>query len=29
LQAEEFASWVEEQKKERNVKYLPGYEPPA
>lgn len=29
LQAEEFASWVEEQKQERNVKYLPGYEPPA
>ncbi|HSK98797.1 MAG TPA: peptidylprolyl isomerase [Rubrobacteraceae bacterium] len=29
LQAEEFASWVEEQRQERNVKYLPGYEPPA
>ncbi len=29
LQAEEFASWVEEQKKERDIKYLPGYEPPA
>jgi peptidyl-prolyl cis-trans isomerase C len=29
LQAEEFATWVQEQKKERNVKYLPGYEPPA
>ncbi len=29
LQAEEFASWVEEQKKKRDVKYLEGYKPPA
>jgi peptidyl-prolyl cis-trans isomerase C len=27
-QSEAFNKWVEEQKKERNVKYLKGYEPP-
>jgi parvulin-like peptidyl-prolyl isomerase len=27
-QSEEFNKWIEEQKKERNVKYLKGYEPP-
>ena len=27
-QTEEFNKWIEEQKKERNVKYLKGYEPP-
>ena len=27
-QTEEFSKWVEEQKKERDVKYLKGYEPP-
>ena len=28
-QSEEFNKWIEEQKKERNVKYLKGYEPPG
>ena len=28
-QAEEFTAWLQEQKEQRNVKYLPGYEPPA
>jgi len=28
-QAEEFNSWVQQQEKQRNVKYLPGYKPPA
>jgi peptidyl-prolyl cis-trans isomerase C len=28
LQAEEFSSWVQKQKEQRNVKYLPGYKPP-
>jgi peptidyl-prolyl cis-trans isomerase C len=28
-QEEEFTQWIEEQKKERNVKYLPGYKPAA
>jgi parvulin-like peptidyl-prolyl isomerase len=27
-QSEVFSRWIEEQKKERNVKYLKGYEPP-
>jgi peptidyl-prolyl cis-trans isomerase C len=27
-QSEEFNKWIEEQKKERNVKYLKGYKPP-
>jgi peptidyl-prolyl cis-trans isomerase C len=27
-QSEAFNKWIEEQKKERNVKYLKGYEPP-
>src|SRR5215207_4923155 len=27
-QSEEFNKWIEEQKKERDVKYLKGYEPP-
>ncbi len=26
-QSEAFTSWVEKQKKERNVKYLPDYKP--
>ena len=26
-QEEEFTKWIEDQKKERNVKYLPGYKP--
>jgi len=26
-QEEEFTAWIEDQKKERNVKYLPGYKP--
>jgi parvulin-like peptidyl-prolyl isomerase len=26
-QEEEFTAWIEEQKKQRNVKYLPGYKP--
>ena len=26
-QEEEFTNWIEDQKKERNVKYLPGYKP--
>jgi peptidyl-prolyl cis-trans isomerase C len=29
IQAEEFNSWIQEQKEQRNVKYLPGYKPPA
>ena len=29
IQAEEFNSWLQEQKEQRNVKYLPGYKPPA
>ncbi len=28
LQAEEFSAWIQQQKKQRNVKYLPGYKPP-
>jgi peptidyl-prolyl cis-trans isomerase C len=28
VQAEEFSAWVQEQKKQRGVKYLPGYKPP-
>jgi peptidyl-prolyl cis-trans isomerase C len=28
LQAEEFSAWLQEQKEQRNVKYLPGYKPP-
>jgi peptidyl-prolyl cis-trans isomerase C len=27
LQAEEFSAWLQEQKEQRNVKYLPGYKP--
>jgi peptidyl-prolyl cis-trans isomerase C len=27
-QSEEFSKWIEEQKEERDVKYLKGYEPP-
>ncbi|HEX6710062.1 MAG TPA: peptidylprolyl isomerase [Rubrobacter sp.] len=27
-QSEEFSKWIEEQKKQRDVKYLKGYEPP-
>jgi peptidyl-prolyl cis-trans isomerase C len=29
IQAQEFSSWLQEQKEQRNVKYLPGYKPPA
>ena len=29
LQAQEFATWVQEQEKKRDVKYLEGYKPPA
>ena len=29
IQAEEFSSWIQKQKEQRNVKYLPGYKPPA
>jgi peptidyl-prolyl cis-trans isomerase C len=29
IQAQEFSSWIQEQKEQRNVKYLPGYKPPA
>ncbi len=28
-QEEEFTKWIEEQKEQRNVKYLPGYKPAA
>jgi peptidyl-prolyl cis-trans isomerase C len=28
-QSEELVSWVQQQEKQRNVKYLPGYKPPA
>jgi peptidyl-prolyl cis-trans isomerase C len=28
-QVEEFTAWLQEQKEQRNVKYLPGYKPPA
>jgi peptidyl-prolyl cis-trans isomerase C len=28
-QEEEFTKWIEDQKQQRNVKYLPGYEPAA
>ena len=28
-QAKEFAAWLQKQKEQRNVKYLPGYKPPA
>jgi peptidyl-prolyl cis-trans isomerase C len=28
-QAEEFTAWLQRQKEQRNVKYLPGYKPPA
>jgi len=27
-QSEEFSKWIEEQKKQRDVKYLKGYKPP-
>jgi peptidyl-prolyl cis-trans isomerase C len=26
-QEEEFTEWIEDQKQQRNVKYLPGYKP--
>jgi peptidyl-prolyl cis-trans isomerase C len=29
IRAEEFTSWVQKQKEQRDVKYLPGYKPPA
>jgi peptidyl-prolyl cis-trans isomerase C len=29
IQAQEFSSWIQEQREQRNVKYLPGYKPPA
>jgi peptidyl-prolyl cis-trans isomerase C len=28
-QAEEFTAWLQEQREQRDVKYLPGYKPPA
>jgi peptidyl-prolyl cis-trans isomerase C len=28
MQAQEFSTWIQEQEKKRNVKYLPGYKPP-
>jgi peptidyl-prolyl cis-trans isomerase C len=28
-QSEEFTAWLQKQKEQRNVKYLPGYKPPA
>jgi parvulin-like peptidyl-prolyl isomerase len=28
-QSEEFATWVEQQREQRDVRYLPGYKPPA
>ena len=28
-QTEEFTAWLQKQKEQRNVKYLPGYKPPA
>jgi peptidyl-prolyl cis-trans isomerase C len=28
-QVEEFTAWLQKQKEQRNVKYLPGYKPPA
>ena len=28
-QTEEFTAWLQRQKEQRNVKYLPGYKPPA
>ena len=28
-QAKKFAAWLQKQKEQRNVKYLPGYKPPA
>ena len=27
-QAKEFSAWIQKQKEQRNVKYLPGYKPP-
>ena len=29
VQTEEFTAWLQRQKEQRNVKYLPGYKPPA
>ena len=29
LQAREFSAWLQKQKEQRNVKYLPGYKPPG
>jgi peptidyl-prolyl cis-trans isomerase C len=29
LQAQEFSAWLQKQKEQRNVKYLPGYKPPG
>ncbi|MCA1688322.1 MAG: peptidyl-prolyl cis-trans isomerase, partial [Actinobacteria bacterium] len=29
IQAEEFSAWIQKQKEQRDVKYLPGYKPPA
>jgi peptidyl-prolyl cis-trans isomerase C len=29
IQAEEFSAWIQRQKEQRDVKYLPGYKPPA
>jgi parvulin-like peptidyl-prolyl isomerase len=29
IQAQEFSAWIQKQKEQRDVKYLPGYKPPA
>jgi peptidyl-prolyl cis-trans isomerase C len=29
IQAQEFSSWIQRQREQRDVKYLPGYKPPA
>ena len=29
IQAQEFSSWIQKQREQRDVKYLPGYKPPA
>jgi peptidyl-prolyl cis-trans isomerase C len=29
IQTEEFGAWIQKQREQRDVKYLPGYEPPA
>jgi len=29
IQAQEFSSWIQKQREQRDVKYLPGYKPPS